>query len=61
LSPISRRALACETWTTANDHFTPVEQAGQLIAFHAAFLPGLRTNVDVCKAGKPLSAFVPLR
>jgi serine/threonine-protein kinase len=55
------RALACETWTTANDHFTPVEQAGQLIAFHAAFLPGLRTNVDVCKAGKPLSAFVPLR
>lgn len=55
------RALTCSTWEKANAHFTPVEQAGRLIEFHAGFLPGLRKNLELCRAGKPLADFGPLR
>jgi serine/threonine protein kinase len=65
LGLIGRKAgnwdVACEGWIAADEHFTPVELRGELIAFHAAFLPGLRYNVDVCREHRPLSEFGPLR
>lgn len=53
------RTLTCSSWTTANEHFTIDEKSGKLLPFHAAFLPGLRSNLEVCKAGG--STFGPLR
>ena len=53
------RALTCSSWAAANEHFTTFETAGKLLPFHAAFLPGLRSNLEVCKAGG--STFGPLR
>jgi eukaryotic-like serine/threonine-protein kinase len=56
-----RRTLTCESWTSAERRFSKAEAAGRLVAFHAAFLPGLRANLDLCRKGAPISAFVPLR
>jgi eukaryotic-like serine/threonine-protein kinase len=53
------RQLTCESWTTANQHFTEQEKLGKLLPFHSAFLPGLRKNLDVCVKGG--STFGPLR
>lgn len=53
------RALTCESWTTANTHFTEQEKLGKLLPFHAAFLPGLRRNLEICASGG--SNFGPLR
>jgi serine/threonine protein kinase len=55
------RALTCEMFTSAEGHFAPIEAAGNLIAFHSAFLPGLRANLERCRTGQPLSSFGPLR
>ncbi len=56
-----RRDLTCEAFTSAEARFTRADQAGRLVAFHAAFLPGLRASVELCRAGRPLSEFGPLR
>ncbi len=53
------RALTCSSWAAANEHFTTFETAGKLLPFHAAFLPGLRRNIEVCKTGG--AVFGPLR
>jgi serine/threonine-protein kinase len=55
------RALACENYASAEARFTKADAAGRLIAFHKAFLPGLRASIAMCKAGRPLSEFKPLR
>lgn len=55
------RALTCDMYTSADAIFTPIDKAGNLIAFQAAFLPGIRANVERCRNGEPLSAFQPVR
>lgn len=55
------RALTCEMYESADAIFTPIEKAGNLIAFQAAFLPGIRRNVERCRKGEPLSTFTPVR
>jgi eukaryotic-like serine/threonine-protein kinase len=55
------RALACEYWQKADANFTVVEKAGMMVAFYAAFLPGLRDHVARCKTSDPLSKFGELR
>jgi eukaryotic-like serine/threonine-protein kinase len=55
------RSLTCESWQSAEQRFSKAEAAGRLVAFHAAFLPGLRANLDLCRKGRPISDFVPLR
>ena len=55
------RELACSSFTSAEARFTKADEAGRLIAFQQAFLPGLRRTVDQCKRGRPLSEFKPLR
>jgi serine/threonine-protein kinase len=55
------RALTCESYASAEARFTKADAAGRLVAFHQAFLPGLRASVALCKAGRPLSEFKPLR
>ncbi|HOY79437.1 MAG TPA: serine/threonine-protein kinase [Hyphomonadaceae bacterium] len=53
------RALVCESYTSAEARFAKAEAAGRLVAFHQAFLPGLRANIEICKNGG--SKFLPLR
>ena len=55
------RAVTCESWRNAEQHFLHAEAVGRLVAFHAAFLPGLRANIDLCRLGAPLADFVELR
>lgn len=55
------RELTCSSWRSAQARFLGVQAEGKLIPFHAAFLPGLGANVERCDAGRPLSAFGPLR
>lgn len=55
------RDLVCSSWQDAEQRFSKADSAGRLIAFHKAFLPGLRDNVDHCRQGSPLKAFGPLR
>ncbi len=57
----SDRALACKSFESAEAGFTKEDAAGRLIAFHQAFLPGLRTSLELCRAGRPLKGFGPLR
>lgn len=65
LGTIAKRAgerqLACENYTSAEARFTRADAAGRLVAFHQAFLPGLRASIALCQAGRPLSEFQPLR
>lgn len=56
-----RRDLACASFISSEARFAKADAAGRLIAFHQAFLPGLRASVDLCKRGRPLSEFKPLR
>lgn len=53
------RALTCESYISAEARFTKAEANGRLIAFHQAFLPGLRANIEICAKGG--STFKPLR
>lgn len=53
------RALTCQSYISAEARFTKADANGRLIAFHQAFLPGLRANIAICANGG--SAFVPLR
>lgn len=55
------RALACESWQQALAHFERARRDGQLIGFHAAFVPGLRRNAGLCGTGATLAAMPPLR
>lgn len=55
------RALACDSWTQADNHFQRAERDGALIGYHEAFLPGLRRNLAACRAGTPLSAMGDIR
>lgn len=55
------RDLACKSFTSAEARFAKADAAGRLIAFQQAFLPGLRRSVDLCRRGRPLSEFKPLR
>jgi eukaryotic-like serine/threonine-protein kinase len=55
------RALTCESWERAEVRFAKVETSGKLLGFHKDFLPGLRANLVHCRAGRPVSAFGPLR
>jgi serine/threonine-protein kinase len=55
------RQLVCDSWKSANDRWTPIDNAGRLIEFQKAFLPGLRRNLALCDAGRPISAMGPLR
>ncbi len=55
------RPLACESYTSAEARFTKADAAKRLVAFHQAFLPGLRASIILCKSGRPLSEFKPLR
>lgn len=55
------RQLACESYTSAEARFTKADAAKRLVAFHQAFLPGLRASIALCKAGRPLKEFQPLR
>ncbi len=55
------RTLACESYTSAEARFAKAAMEGRLVAFHEAFLPGLRAAISMCKAGRPLSEFKPLR
>ncbi len=57
----SERDLACKSFTSAEARFSKADAAGRLIAFQQAFLPGLRHSVDLCRRGRPLSEFKPLR
>ena len=50
-----------ELSTIAAARFTKADAMGRLVAFHQAFLPGLRAVIALCKAGRPLSEFKPLR
>jgi serine/threonine-protein kinase len=56
-----RRDLACASFISSEARFSKADAAGRLIGFHQAFLPGLRASVDLCKRGRPLSEFGPLR
>jgi eukaryotic-like serine/threonine-protein kinase len=55
------RALTCAQWESAEARFASIEKRGKLLGFHKDFLPGLRANLAHCRAGRPLSAFQPLR
>ncbi len=55
------RALTCESYTSAEARFAKADAMGRLVAFHQAFLPGLRAALALCKAGRPLGEFKPLR
>jgi eukaryotic-like serine/threonine-protein kinase len=55
------RDLACQSWESANRHFARAERDGALVGFHAAFLPGLRRNLQACEAARPLSAMGDVR
>ena len=55
------RALVCRSFESAEARFTKADAAGRLVAFHQAFLPGLRKSVELCKTGRPLREFGPLR
>lgn len=55
------RDLTCESWANAEARFSNADAAGRLVAFHAAFLPGLRANLELCRSGAPLEEFGPLR
>lgn len=55
------RTLTCESYTSAEARFTKADAMGRLVAFHQAFLPGLRASIALCKSGRPLSEFKPLR
>ena len=53
------RALTCESYISAEARFTKADAMGRLVAFHQAFLPGLRANIVICARGG--STFGPLR
>jgi len=53
------RALTCESYISAEARFTKADAMGRLVAFHQAFLPGLRANIAICTNGG--STFGPLR
>lgn len=55
------RELTCKSFESAEARFTKADEAGRLIAFHQAFLPGLRKSVGLCKDGRPLKEFGRLR
>ena len=55
------RALACDSWRSADALFREIEGKGKLLGFHAAFMPGLRGNLKLCAKGRPLAMFKPLR
>lgn len=56
-----RRELACSSYVKAEERFSKADDAGRLIEFHKAFLPGLRAHIVRCQNGTPLSQFGPLR
>ena len=55
------RALACTSWKEAETVLTTLQKRKEIVAFFAAFLPGLRANLKRCDAGEPVSKFGPLR
>lgn len=55
------RNRACRAWGDAERHFSELERREELIGFYAGFLPGLRTNIKKCAAGRPISELGPLK
>jgi serine/threonine-protein kinase len=55
------RAVTCDNWISAERRFTELQGRDQLDGFYLGFMPGLRGNVALCRAGQPLSAFKPLK
>ncbi|KAB7647432.1 serine/threonine-protein kinase [Polymorphobacter fuscus] len=55
------RTLACASWQSAAARYDRVAALGKLTDFHAGFRPGLARNLALCAAGRPVSAFGPMR
>ncbi|HYE46804.1 MAG TPA: serine/threonine-protein kinase, partial [Caulobacter sp.] len=55
------RELTCTSYINALARFEAVEKRSELTGFHKGFMPGLRSNVALCRAGRPLSALKDLR
>jgi len=49
------RDLTCTSYGNALARFESVERRSELTGFHKGFMPGLRANVALCRAGRPLS------
>ncbi|MEJ2458624.1 MAG: serine/threonine-protein kinase [Novosphingobium sp.] len=53
------RALACTSWRESESVLTALQRKGDIIGFHASFIPGLAKKHSACASGGPIDA--PMR